>query len=65
VSASFLWLAGKVVNEGSGIFKIKPLQKIPRLVVKDLRHDPLNTNNGRPQTSQLPFSMLDEVIIAP
>lgn len=34
-----------VVNEGSGegnsgVFKIKTLEKIPRLVVKDLRHDP-------------------------
>lgn len=45
LSASFPWLAGKVVNEGlgegnSGIFKIKSWEKIPRLVVKDLRYDP-------------------------
>jgi trichothecene 3-O-acetyltransferase len=45
VSVSFPWLAGQVVNEGSGegnsgIFKFKPLEKTPRLVVKDLRHNP-------------------------
>ncbi|KAL1968670.1 hypothetical protein VTN77DRAFT_1496 [Rasamsonia byssochlamydoides] len=70
LSASFPWLAGKVVNEGSGegnsgIFKIKPLEKIPRLVVKDLRHDPSIPTMDALRRANFPFSMLDETIIAP
>jgi trichothecene 3-O-acetyltransferase len=45
LSETFPWVAGQIVNEGAsegntGLFKIKPLEKIPRLVVKDLRNDP-------------------------
>ena len=70
LSASFPWLAGKVVNEdsgegNSGIFKIKPLEKIPRLVVKDLRHDPSIPTMDALRRANFPFSMLDETIIAP
>ena len=70
LSASFPWVAGKVVNEGSsegnsGIFKIKPLEKIPRLVVKDLRHDPSIPTMDALRRANFPFSMLDETIIAP
>jgi hypothetical protein len=70
LSASFPWLAGKVVNEGSGegnsgTFKIKPLEKIPRLVVKDLRHDPSIPTMDALRRANFPFSMLDETIIAP
>ena len=70
LSASFPWLAGKVVNEGSGegnsgIFKIKSLEKIPRLVVKDLRHDPSIPTMDALRRANFPFSMLDENIIAP
>src|SRR6266536_2005231 len=70
LSASFPWLAGKVVNEdsgegNSGIFKIKPLEKIPRLVVKDLRHDPSIPIMDALRRANFPFSMLDETIIAP
>jgi trichothecene 3-O-acetyltransferase len=70
LSASFPWLAGKVVNEGSGegnsgIFKIKPLEKIPRLVVKDLRHDPSIPTMDALRRANFPFSMLDETTIAP
>ena len=44
LSTSFPWVAGQVVNEGaskgnSGVYKIKPLDKIPRLVVRDLRNN--------------------------
>lgn len=70
LSASFPWVAGKVVNEGSGpgnsgIFKIQPLEKIPRLVVKDLRHDPSISTMDALRRANFPFSMLDENIIAP
>jgi hypothetical protein len=41
LSASFPWLTGQVVQEGSsegntGLFKIIPLEKAPHIVVKDL-----------------------------
>lgn len=70
LSASFPWLAGKVVNEGSGkgnsgIFKLNPSEKTPRLVVKDLRHDPLIPAMDALRRANFPFSMLDETIIAP
>ncbi len=68
--ASFPWLAGQVVNEGSGqgnsgIFKIKPLKEIPRLVVKDLRNDPSIPTMETLRRANFPFTMLDETIIAP
>lgn len=70
LSASFPWIAGKVVNEGSGegnsgIFKIQPFEKIPRLVVKDLRNDPSIPTMDVLRRANFPFSMLDENIIAP
>lgn len=70
LSADFPWLAGKVVNEGSGegntgVFKIHPFEKIPRLAVKDLRLDPSVPTMDALRRSNFPFSMLDESIIAP
>jgi hypothetical protein len=70
LSASFPWVAGQVVNEGAGegntgIFKIKPFEKIPRLVVKDLRHDPSMPTMDALRRANFPMSMLDESIIAP
>ena len=70
LTASFPWLAGQVVNEGScrgnsGVFKIKSLAKLPHLVVKDLRIGPsMPTLDGLRRTN-FPFRMLDETIIAP
>ena len=68
--ASFPWLAGQVVNEGSGegnsgIFKIKPWERSPRLVIKDRRHDPSIPTMDALRQANFPFSMLDESIIAP
>ena len=68
--ASFPWLAGEVIKEGSGegnsgIFKIKTVERSPRIVVKDLRHDPLMPVMGNLRRSNFPFSTLDENIIAP
>ncbi|MCJ1359985.1 MAG: hypothetical protein MMC33_009988 [Icmadophila ericetorum] len=70
LSASFPWIAGQVVNEGasegiSGVFKIIPLEMIPRLVVKDYRDDPLIPTWNTLREANFPFSMLDESIIAP
>jgi hypothetical protein len=70
LSASFPWLAGQVVNEGSGdgntgVFKIHPLEKVPRLVVKDLRQDSSIPTMDALRRSNFPFSMLDENLISP
>ena len=70
LTASFPWLAGQVVNEGScrgnsGVFKIKPLAKLPHLVMKDLRNDPSMPTMGTLRRANFPFNMLDETIIAP
>lgn len=70
LSASFPWVAGQVVAEGasegnSGIVKIKPLEKVPRLVVKDLRHDPSIPTMFDLKRANFPMSMLDENNICP
>ena len=66
LSLSFTWLAGQVVPESSGVvLKMKALGKIPRLVVKDLRHDPSVPTMDALRRANFPFSMLDESIIAP
>lgn len=70
LSESFPWIAGQVVNEGAsegntGIFKIIPLEKSPRLVVKDLRNDSSAPTMEGLRSAQYPFSMLDESIVAP
>jgi hypothetical protein len=70
LSASFPWVAGQVVNEGSipgntGIFKIKALESIPQLIVKDLRHDLSIPTMAALRRADFPISMLDETIIAP
>ncbi|KAF7547598.1 hypothetical protein G7Z17_g7632 [Cylindrodendrum hubeiense] len=70
LSDSFPWVAGQVVNEGaaqgnSGVFKIKALDKTPRLVVKDLRDDPSAPTMEGLRKSGFPMSMLDETVIAP
>lgn len=70
LSASFPWVAGQIVNEGAsegntGVFKIKPLDRVPRLVVKDLRDDPLIPTMDALRQSNFPSSMLDESVVAP
>lgn len=70
LSASFPWVAGQVVNEssregGTGIFKIRPLEKIPLLVVKDRRHDSSIPTMDALRHANFPFRMLDETTIAP
>ncbi|KAG6864521.1 hypothetical protein C0991_008983 [Blastosporella zonata] len=70
LSTSFPWVAGHVVNEGAGegntgIFKIATLEKIPRLVVKDLRDDPSVMTMAVIRQANFPINMLDESIVAP
>ncbi|KAI9801962.1 MAG: hypothetical protein M1825_003017 [Sarcosagium campestre] len=70
VSASFPWIAGKIVNEGSGrgnsgVFKIKPYKKILPFIVKDLRHDASVPFMEALRRAQFPFRMLDESVVAP
>lgn len=70
LSASFPWIAGQVVSEGAGegntgLFKIEPLEKIPRLVVKDLRENPDAPTMDALRSANFPMSMLDERLIAP
>ncbi|KAI9842074.1 MAG: hypothetical protein M1837_007499 [Sclerophora amabilis] len=70
LSASFPWLTGQVVNEGSGevnsgVFKIRALENLPRLVVKDLRHDPSIPTMDALRRANFPMSMLDETVMAP
>jgi hypothetical protein len=68
LTKSFPWIAGKVINEGasegnSGVFKIIPFEKIPRLVVKDLRKNAWTWEAMK--KANFPFSMLDESIVCP
>jgi hypothetical protein len=68
--ASFPWLAGEVVNEGSsdgnsGVFKFKPLENVPRLLVKDLRDEAYMPTMDSLRRAKFPMGMLDENIVAP
>jgi trichothecene 3-O-acetyltransferase len=70
LSASFPWVAGQVVNEGaskgnSGVYKIKSLDRTPRLVVRDFRNDLSIPTMDEMRRANFPMSMLDETIIAP
>ncbi|KAL9095191.1 MAG: hypothetical protein Q9165_002447 [Trypethelium subeluteriae] len=70
LTAQFPWVAGQVVGEGSsngstGDFKIKTFQKIPHLVVKDLRNDPSTPTMESLREANFPMSMLDETLFAP
>lgn len=69
LSESFPWVAGQVVQEkvngNTGVFKIIPLEEIPRLVVKDRRNDPSMPTMDILKRSRFASSMLDENMIAP
>ena len=69
LSLHFPWMAGQLVNEGShsgnsGFFKFAPLDNTPRLVIKDLRHDPTLAFDAL-QKARFPAYMLDEKVLAP
>ncbi|KZL81664.1 trichothecene 3-o-acetyltransferase [Colletotrichum incanum] len=69
LTATFPWIAGQVVNEGAsedntGVFKIKPHEATPPLVIKDLRNDVSVPTMQAMKQANFPFSMLDESIVA-
>ncbi|KAF2230612.1 hypothetical protein EV356DRAFT_327369 [Viridothelium virens] len=66
----FPWVAGQVINEGSGegntgMFKIKPFEKTPHLIIKDFRQNHEFPSMAAFRQANFPFRMLDETIIAP
>ncbi|KIX95484.1 uncharacterized protein Z520_08604 [Fonsecaea multimorphosa CBS 102226] len=70
LAASFPWVAGQVLREDAGdgtrnLYKIKPFEKTPRLVVKDFRDGSSTLSMDVLRQANFPFSMLDESIIAP
>ncbi|TFK75413.1 trichothecene 3-O-acetyltransferase [Pluteus cervinus] len=70
LSASFPWVAGQVVNGVSGdgngdVFKIISSERMPRLIVKDLRDDPLVPSMEALKQANFPMSSLDESVVAP
>ncbi|KAF3922571.1 hypothetical protein ABW21_db0209346 [Orbilia brochopaga] len=70
LAASFPWAAGQVVCEGtgpgnSGVYKIKPLENAPVLIVKDLREDSDAPTMESLRKASFPIRMLDESVICP
>ncbi|KAK8123022.1 hypothetical protein PG984_011692 [Apiospora sp. TS-2023a] len=70
LAASFPWLAGQVIREGvtagtTGVFKIAPLDKAPRMVVKDLSSDPAMPSLKDLRRAGYPMNALDEDTVAP
>lgn len=70
LAEDFPWLAGQIVHEstgpdGSGVFKIKPFEKTPRLIVQDARHDDSLPSLDDMAVAGYPMSMFDETKIAP
>lgn len=62
LSASFPWLAGKVVNDGSNP-KIEPLNKFARLVIRDLFDDPSMPTMATLRKSKFPSRMLEGTML--
>ncbi|KAM0229557.1 hypothetical protein ACHAP5_011617 [Fusarium lateritium] len=69
LAQSFPWVAGQVkcdAKEGSsGVFSIVSFEKVPRLVVKDLREDPSAPTMEGLRKAGFPMRMFDENVIAP
>ena len=72
LAASIPWTSGQVVNEGAsdgntGVFKIAPFEKLPGLIMKDLRPDPSHAELTMDNLirKHFPVSMLDEGVLAP
>ncbi|EFQ33607.1 trichothecene 3-O-acetyltransferase [Colletotrichum graminicola M1.001] len=69
LTAAFPWIAGQVVNEGAsedstGVYKMKPYETTPPLVIKDLRDDVSPPTMDAMKKANFPFHMLDESIVA-
>lgn len=71
LAKDFPWLAGQIVQEqgtgqdGSGVFKIRPFEATPRLVVKDARRDGSMPSLDDMAAARYPMSMFDESDVAP
>ncbi|KIW85417.1 hypothetical protein Z517_00807 [Fonsecaea pedrosoi CBS 271.37] len=73
LTASFPWVAGQVVRQSTTaevddtptLYKIRPFEKTPRLVVKDLREGHPTLTMDTLRQANFPFTMLDESVIAP
>ena len=69
LSEAFAWVAGQVVvNKATGDkdpqYKIRPYQRTPPFVIKDLRNDETMPSMTDLEQAQYPMSMLDEGVIA-
>lgn len=70
LAAKVPWAAGEVVVEGasegnSGMTIIKPMEELPRVVVKDLRNDPSAPSMQTLRDAEFPMSLLDENMLCP
>ncbi|KAH7110829.1 transferase family-domain-containing protein [Dendryphion nanum] len=70
LAEGFPWVAAQVVNEGAnessaGVFKFRPLEGTPRLIVQDLRSTSPEITWTSLKDDQFPFRSLDEGIICP
>ncbi|KAF9213963.1 hypothetical protein BGZ59_004574 [Podila verticillata] len=70
LAAKVPWAAGEVVVEGasegnSGMAIIKPMEELPRVVVKDLRNDPSALSMQTLRDAEFPMSLLDENMLCP
>ncbi|KAM0205818.1 hypothetical protein ACHAQI_008821 [Fusarium lateritium] len=69
LAQNFPWVAGQVkcdAKEGSsGVFSIVPFERVPRLVVKDLRDEPSAPTMEGLRKAEFPMKMFDENVIAP
>jgi hypothetical protein len=68
--SNFHWLAGQVVNQGAhkdstGLFRIVPFERLPRLVVKDLRQDSSMPTMEQLRQAKFTAEMLREEKLAP
>lgn len=63
LSISIPWLAGDVIQDDAGVYKIQNIRGTPQLIVKDARHE--LPSFAQYLSAKFPFGMLDEAIIAP
>jgi len=70
LSANFPWLAGQIIKTAtsendSDVFRIRPLDGVPRLSIQDLREDVSTPTMNQMREARFPFGMLDEKVVAP
>jgi trichothecene 3-O-acetyltransferase len=65
LSKDFPWVAGQVVDEGNGGFRIRAYEPIPQLIIKDYRDDASVPDWDTLKAARFPMHMLDESIVCP